>query len=134
MSNVMKLAARNLLRYRRRTLLTSTLIVLGVVAVLTFVGVSGSFKNMMVGAITDSMLGHLQVHRKGYVAALDSLPVALREAFLLKHDAGYTYEEIAEISEASPSAVKLRRPSPPKFPTIASPKWRPTRVRPSSIP
>lgn len=41
-------------------------------------------------------------------AALDSLPVALREAFLLKHDAGYTYEEIAEISEASPSAVKMR--------------------------
>jgi putative ABC transport system permease protein len=77
MSNVMKLAARNLLRYRRRTLLTSTLIVLGVVAVLTFVGVSGSFKNMMVGTITDSMLGHLQVHRKGYVAALDSLPLNL---------------------------------------------------------
>src|SRR5687768_12207127 len=41
-------------------------------------------------------------------AALESLPVALREAFLLKHDAGYTYEEIAEISEASPSAVKMR--------------------------
>lgn len=41
-------------------------------------------------------------------AALESLPVALREAFLLKHDAGYTYEEIAEISDASPSAVKMR--------------------------
>ena len=33
---------------------------------------------------------------------------ALREAFLLKHDAGYTYEEIAGITEASPSAVKMR--------------------------
>lgn len=77
MSNVMKLAARNLMRYRRRTLLTSTLIVLGVVAVLTFVGESGSFKNMMVGTITDSMLGHLQVHRKGYVASIDSLPLNL---------------------------------------------------------
>lgn len=77
MSNVLKLAARNLMRYRRRTFLTSTLIVLGVVAVLTFVGVSGSFKNMMVGTITDSMLGHLQVHRKGYVASIDSLPLNL---------------------------------------------------------
>jgi RNA polymerase sigma-70 factor (ECF subfamily) len=41
-------------------------------------------------------------------AALERLPQALREAFLLKHDAGYTYEEVAEITEASPSAVKMR--------------------------
>jgi RNA polymerase sigma-70 factor (ECF subfamily) len=40
--------------------------------------------------------------------ALLSLPVALREAFLLKHDAGYTYEEVAELTNASPSAVKMR--------------------------
>jgi putative ABC transport system permease protein len=77
MSNILKLAARNLLRYRRRTVLTSSLIVIGVVAVLTFVAVSSSFKNMMVGMITDSMLGHLQVHRKGYVASIDSLPLNL---------------------------------------------------------
>ena len=77
MNNVIKLAARNLLRYRRRTVLTASLIVIGVVAVLTFVGVSGSFKNMMIGTITDSMLGHLQVHRRGYVASIDSLPLNL---------------------------------------------------------
>lgn len=77
MTNTLKLSARNLLRYRRRTLLTSALIVLGVVSVLTFVGVSGSFKNMMVGLITDSMLGHVQVHRRGYVASIDSLPLNL---------------------------------------------------------
>jgi RNA polymerase sigma-70 factor (ECF subfamily) len=41
-------------------------------------------------------------------AALERLPAALREAFLLKHDAGYTYDEIAAITEASPSAVKMR--------------------------
>lgn len=40
--------------------------------------------------------------------ALATLPVAMREAFLLKHDAGYTYEEIAEMTNASPSAVKMR--------------------------
>ncbi|MGZ8198436.1 MAG: hypothetical protein ACXWVP_08770, partial [Burkholderiales bacterium] len=60
MTGLLKLAARNLLRYRRRTLLTSTLIVIGVVAVLAFMAVAGSFKNMMVGTITDSMLGHFQ--------------------------------------------------------------------------
>ncbi|HEY0969805.1 MAG TPA: RNA polymerase sigma factor [Gemmatimonadales bacterium] len=41
-------------------------------------------------------------------AALERLPNALREAFLLKHDAGYTYDEVAAITEASPSAVKMR--------------------------
>jgi putative ABC transport system permease protein len=75
MNNMLKLAARNLKRYRRRTILTSTLITLGVVAVLLFVSVSGSFKSMMIGQITDSMLGHLQVHRKGYLASIDSLPL-----------------------------------------------------------
>lgn len=75
MFNIFKLAWRNLLRYKRRTLLTSTLITLGVVAVLLFVSVSGSFKAMMVGQITDSMLGHLQVHKKGYLASVDSLPL-----------------------------------------------------------
>ena len=40
--------------------------------------------------------------------ALAQLPAAMREAFLLKHLADYTYEEIAEMTEASPSAVKMR--------------------------
>lgn len=77
MIKVLKLAARNLARYWRRTLLTSGLIVLGIVAVLLFVSVSGSFKSVMIGQITDSMMGHLQVHRKGYVASIDNLPLNL---------------------------------------------------------
>jgi len=75
MFNIFKLAARNLRRYKRRTILTSMLITLGVVAVLLFVSVSGSFKAMMIGQITDSMLGHLQVHKKGYLSSIDSLPL-----------------------------------------------------------
>ncbi|MEA2084773.1 MAG: FtsX-like permease family protein [Thermodesulfobacteriota bacterium] len=77
MFNIFKLAARNLRRYKRRTFLTSILITLGVVAVLIFVSVSGSFKAMMIGQITDSMLSHLQVHRKGYLSSIDSLPLNL---------------------------------------------------------
>ncbi|MEJ2097879.1 MAG: ABC transporter permease [Deltaproteobacteria bacterium] len=75
MFNILKLAARNLKRYKRRTFLTAMLITLGVVAVLLFVSVSGSFKAMMIGQITDSMLGHLQIHRKGYLASIDNLPL-----------------------------------------------------------
>jgi len=75
MSNTLKIAGRNLIRYQRRTLLTVTLITFGVIAVLLFVAAAGSFKTMMIGQITDSMLGHLQIHQKGYLAAIDSLPL-----------------------------------------------------------
>jgi len=77
MLNVLKIAVRNLARFGRRTLLTSSLITLGIVGVLLFVAVSGSFKSIMIGQFTDSMLGHLEVHRKGYVASIDSLPLNL---------------------------------------------------------
>jgi putative ABC transport system permease protein len=77
MSKLLKIALRNLLRYKRRTLLTTSLVSLGVVFVLVFVSISGSFKAMMIAQNTDSMLGHLQVHRKGYVASIDTLPLNL---------------------------------------------------------
>jgi len=75
MGNLFKIAIRNLLRYKRRTLLTASLITVGVVFVLGYISIAGSFKNMMVAQITDSSLGHLQVHRKGYMAAVESLPL-----------------------------------------------------------
>jgi len=75
MINIVKLAFRNLRRYMRRTLLTSMLITLGVVAVLLFISVSGSFKAMMIGQITDSMLGHMQIHAKGYLSSIENLPL-----------------------------------------------------------
>jgi len=75
MGNLFKIAVRNLFRYKRRTLLTVSLIAMGVIFVLGYISISGSFKNMMIGQITDSMIGHLQVHRKGYVASIENLPL-----------------------------------------------------------
>ena len=77
MINILKIAAKNLFRYRRRTFLTSLLITIGIVAVLLFISLSTSFRALMVGQITDSMLGHIQIHKKGYVASIDSLPLTL---------------------------------------------------------
>ncbi len=77
MGNLFKIAIRNLRRYKRRTLLTASLVMIGVIFVILYISVSGSFKNMMVGQITDSMLGHLEVHRKGYLASIDNLPLNL---------------------------------------------------------
>jgi putative ABC transport system permease protein len=77
MLKLLKIAARNLARFHRRTLLTSALITLGIVSVLSFVSIAGSFKAMMIGQFTDSVLGHLEVHRRGYVASIDTLPLNL---------------------------------------------------------
>lgn len=46
--------------------------------------------------------------REAIGAALASLPPILREAFLLRHDLGHSYEEIAEIAGVSLSAAKMR--------------------------
>ncbi len=71
----LKIAYRTLCRNRRRMILTTALIAIGVVFVLLFSAFSGSFKHYMIGQITDSMLGHLQIHRQGYVASLDNMPL-----------------------------------------------------------
>jgi len=97
MRNLFKIAIRNLIRYKRRTLLTASLITIGVVFVLVFISITGSFKAMMIGQITDSMLGHVQIHRKGYVASIDNLPLNLN----MKPGA---YAKIATALTAAPEA------------------------------
>ncbi|MBU8848903.1 MAG: ABC transporter permease [Desulfobacterales bacterium] len=77
MIRIFKIALRNLLRYKRRTMLTSLLITLGIVLVILFSGLAGSFKAMMIGQITDSNLSQMQIHKKGYVSSIDTMPLNL---------------------------------------------------------
>jgi putative ABC transport system permease protein len=80
MRNLFKIALRNLRRYKRRSALTISLIAFGVVFVLVFVAVTASIKDFMIAQITDSYLGALQIHRGGYVASIESLPLNLNLA------------------------------------------------------
>ncbi len=77
MVRIFKIAVRNLMRYKRRTLLTALLITLGVLMVILFSALSGSFKAMMIGQITDANLSQIQIHKKGYVSSMDSIPLNL---------------------------------------------------------
>jgi len=106
MLNVIKIAVRNLARFGRRTLLTSTLITLGIVSVLLFVSVAGSFKAMIIGQITDSVLGHVEVHRKGYVASIDSLPLNLNMPAMAAGRAEVALNKLDTV-EAYSSRIKL---------------------------
>lgn len=75
MNNILKISYRNLKRNTRRTFLTASLITLGVVFVLVYTALAGSFKSYMIGQITDTSMGHLQIHKKGYVASVENLPL-----------------------------------------------------------
>ena len=102
MLKLFKIAVRNLIRYKRRTLLTSSLIAIGVLFVLVFIAASGSFKYLMIGQITDSMLGHLQVHKRGYMASIDSLPLTLNLSAKAGKKLEAVINEIPEIEAFSP--------------------------------
>ncbi len=106
MLNLFRIAIRNLMRYKRRTFLTASLITIGVVFVLVFIAVSGSFKNMMVGQITDSFLGHIQIHKKGYVASIDTLPLTMNMGTQSVKKAKEAINEIPGI-EASSMRIKF---------------------------
>jgi RNA polymerase sigma-70 factor, ECF subfamily len=56
---------------------------------------------------SDDRLARVEL-REALFAALDELPAAQREAFLLKHLEDRSYEEMAEIADASVSALKMR--------------------------
>ena len=75
MKNIIKIAWRNLLRYERRTLLTSSLIAVGVALVIIFSGIGNSFRSEVIGILTNSNLGDFQIHKKGYVGSIDNLPL-----------------------------------------------------------
>jgi putative ABC transport system permease protein len=77
MRNLIVIALRNLFRNKRRTLLTSSLIAFGVILVVVFGGLAISFKSQMVGVLTNTAMGDLQIHRKGYVESIDNLPLNL---------------------------------------------------------
>ena len=102
MLKLIKIALRNLSRYKRRTLLTSSLIAIGVLFVLVFIAVSGSFKYLMISQITDSMLGHLQVHKRGYVASIDSLPLTMNLSSNAEKKLETVLAKLPEIEAFSP--------------------------------
>lgn len=75
MKNIIKISWRNLLRYTRRTVLTSSLIAVGVALVIIFSGIGNSFRSEVIGILTNSNIGDIQIHKKGYVGSIDNLPL-----------------------------------------------------------
>jgi len=86
--------------------LTVSLIAFGVIFVLVFVAVTASIKDFMIAQITDSYLGALQIHRGGYVASIESLPLNLNIAPAAVSQMEKTLGDIKEI-EAYSERIKF---------------------------
>lgn len=88
MWKLLAIAFRNVLRNRRRTLITLAALVVGITAVAGIRGVLNGLQAAMVSGTINGQLGALQVHRAGYVANVLSAPLAmdfaLDEALLAK--------------------------------------------------
>lgn len=102
MKNLFVIAFRNLFRNKRRTILTSSLIAFGVVLVIVFGGLAISFKSQMVGILTNTAMGDLQIHSKGYVESIDNLPLNLTLSGQKLASVEKMLNAIPEISAYSP--------------------------------
>jgi len=56
-------------------MLTASLIAGGVALVIIFGGIGNSFKKEIIGILTNSNLGDIQIHKNGYVGSIDNLPL-----------------------------------------------------------
>ncbi len=77
MNALVSMAFRNVLRNRRRTLITLAALTVGVTAVGTIRGVLNGLQDTIVKSTIESALGSLQIHRKGYMANVLSTPLSL---------------------------------------------------------
>ncbi|WP_375770973.1 FtsX-like permease family protein [Archangium gephyra] len=73
MSTLSSIAARNVARNRRRSLVTLAAVLLGVTAVLVLRGFIDGFVRLMVDDIVQGKTGALQVHTTGYMDSSDAL-------------------------------------------------------------
>jgi ABC-type lipoprotein release transport system permease subunit len=107
----LKLAVRNLLRNKRRTLISGIAIGIGLAALLFFDAMVVGMKHNMIASATESFLGDGQIHRDGYretfavedvIVNIDSVTAGLRQEKII---AGYTPRAQAYAMISSPANV-----------------------------
>lgn len=77
MNALLSMAFRNVLRNRRRTLITLAALMIGVGAVGTIRGILNGLQRAIITGTVEGTLGALQVHRAGYLANVMSTPLSM---------------------------------------------------------
>ena len=75
MQRLFLLAARNLLRNRRRTWLTLLALAVGVFAVVGVRGFLNGLQGSLILGITEGSMGAIQIHRRGFLASIETTPL-----------------------------------------------------------
>src|SRR5687767_13218704 len=70
-----RMAVRNLLRQRRRTLLVLAALGLGVTALVGVRGFLNGLQRELVSGFTEGNIGAIQVHKKGFLQSLEAAPL-----------------------------------------------------------
>ena len=105
MHNIFRLAIRNLRRNTRRSILIVSLIVIGVVFVQGYVAATNSYKSLIIGQITDAMLGHIQIHKKGYLISIENVPLNMN---LQPSQAARAEEILKSIPEVEAYSTRIK--------------------------
>jgi putative ABC transport system permease protein len=77
MNPLLSMAFRNVLRNRRRTLITLAAVAIGLTAVGTIRGLLNGLQAAMINGTVKGQLGAIQVHRTGYLANVMSTPLSM---------------------------------------------------------
>ncbi len=77
MNPLLSMAFRNVLRNRRRTLITLMAVTIGVAAVGSIRGILNGLQDSIIKGSIEGALGALQIHRAGYLANVMSTPLSL---------------------------------------------------------
>ena len=77
MSTLSSIAFRNVLRNRRRTLITLSALTIGIAAVGSIRGILNGLQDNIVRGTIEGSLGALQIHRTGYLANVMSTPLSM---------------------------------------------------------
>lgn len=71
-----KLAIKNVLRNKRRSIITATAIAFGGFIMLNTLSYIAGLRDAMVGVVLDTGIGHVQIHHAGYAQALEDQTVS----------------------------------------------------------
>ena len=81
MSRLPRLAARNVGRNRRRSLITGLAIIVCVGMVVLLKGFIDGVRNLMIADVVEGRAGALQVHKKGFVDNIEAVPTRMNIAY-----------------------------------------------------
>jgi putative ABC transport system permease protein len=77
MLSLLRVAAKNVLRNRRRSLITIAAISIGIAVILTFRGFVNGAQESITSGVVQGGIGAVQLHRVGYLHALEAAPLNL---------------------------------------------------------